>query len=220
MDESSFEFPRRTARPLWTRARVLGAAAGTLVRAMRLLVAPSRERGSRLEGSEDPRVVVTMGLAVVDDTDLTARPALEALLELTLVLRDGYDSECQRPFTAARAELCASCREHARRQTLLARRLAARLAALGTPVEPSVRAPSAAVEASVAPLEAELHRLLSTHRQILNEAKAFGRRQAGAARTTQQEIVVADVVATNRRQAATLLRCLIEYRGSSSPLGE
>jgi hypothetical protein len=219
MYESSFEFPRRTARPLWTRARVLGAAAGTLVRAMRLLLAPSRERGSQLEGSEDPRVVVTMGVAVVDDTDLTARPALERLLELTLVLRDGYDRECQRPFTAARVELCASCREHARRQTLLARRLAARLDALGILVEPSARAPSA-VEASIAPLEAELHRLLSTHRQILNEAKAFGRRPAAAARSSQQEIVVADVVATNRRQAATLLRCLIECRGSSSPLGE
>jgi hypothetical protein len=209
MYEPSFDSAGHSGRPLWPYSRLLGVVAGTLARAARQLVAttrPALTREPRGERREAPRVVLSVGVGVDEGLDAPAKPTLERLLELTLELRDGYESQCSKVSATEFGELRLTCREHGRRQTALARRLSVRLSALGTPLEPEARGssrPASGVPGETP--ELELGRLLASHRTILDEAKAFGEHRARVAWTTQRELVVADVVATNRRQAATLM---------------
>jgi hypothetical protein len=209
MYEPSFDPAGHSGRPLWPYARLLGVVASTLGRAVRQLVATTRLaplRGPRVDRREAPRIVLSVGVGLDEGVDAPAKPTLERLLELTLELRDGYESQCNKVSAAEFGELSLTCREHGRRQTALARRLTVRLSALGTPLEPAARGSSRRASGVPGePRELELGRLLASHRAVLNEAKAFGGHRVRAAWTTQEELVVADVIATNRRQAATLM---------------
>ena len=209
-----FELVPGGGRAFWTGARGLKAVAGNVIEVVSLFCGRRAALPARCRARS---------LAPCDDSELAAKaaPMLRRLLVLTLELRDTYKDYYWAFLPTPLIEMRLMCGEHGRRQTELARRLAARLAALGRPVEsPMLRAGVAPVDCSAAPRYVELSRLLSAHRAVMWEAKALVAHRTAPAWISHRELVLADVVATNRRQAAVIARRLVADERTGQPLSD